>query len=96
MQDVADLAPVTQNTTYTEIFEQTFKNNKNNEAGFVVNNAPWEKKGKGGKGGANNANAPNTASHEDFPGFGGAGSNDGGNVAATAASVGASAWNSYR
>lgn len=80
MQDVGDLAPVPQSTTYTEIFEQTFKNQ--NKTGFVVANAPWEKKKGGG-------DAPNTASHEDFPGIG---SNDVSNDKPVASS----AWNQYR
>lgn len=91
MQDVSDLAPVShQSTTYTEIFEQTFKNQ--NKSGFVVANAPWEKKKGGGGGGSNAGNgggdAPNTASHEDFPGFGSNDVND--------APVASSAWNQYR
>ena len=93
MQDVSDLAPIPQSTTYTEMFEQTFKNQ--NKAGFVVANAPWEKK-KGGGGGGHGRHgggsaeaAPNTASHEDFPGFGSNDVND-------APQVAPSAWNQYR
>jgi len=86
LQDVADLAPVSNHTTYTEIFEQTFKNkDATNRDGFVVQGAPWQK--KGGK------NAPNTASHEDFPGFG---SNDAAAPAVDPKPSAGSAWTQYR
>jgi len=69
--------------TYTELFEQTFsKTNQNNKAGFVVANAPWEKKNKGP--------APNTASHEDFPGFGSE------SIVNDVPPSTTSAWNQYR
>lgn len=84
LQDVADVAPMAPQKTYTEIFEQTFsKTNQNSKEGFVVANAPWEKKKKGG------VPAPNTASHEDFPGFGP-------EPIVNDAPSGASAWNQYR
>lgn len=92
MQDVGDMAPPVQQKTYTEIFEQTFnKNSPQNKEGFVVANAPWEKKKRGGGRNMHNEGngeaAPNTASHEDFPGFG---------AEPVMNDAAASAWTQYR
>lgn len=87
--------PPVQQKTYTEIFEQTFsKNNPQSKEGFVVANAPWEKKKRGGGRGnfnpeGNGEGAPNTASHEDFPGFGS-------EPVMNEAPAASSAWNQYR
>lgn len=102
MQDVEDMAaPPVQQQTYTELFEQTFnKNHPQSKEGFVVANAPWEKKKRGGHGGArggggnfnnegNGEPAPNTASHEDFPGFGA-------EPVQNDVPAASSAWNQYR
>ncbi|XP_055610576.1 vigilin isoform X2 [Uranotaenia lowii] len=57
MQDLATAVP-TQQTTFTQILEDSMSNN--NKQGFVVAGAPWER----------NKKTPNTQSQEDFPDFG--------------------------
>lgn len=58
LQDVSD-APPKQRNTFTQIFEDTMRGPTTPKAGFIVQGAPWERRG-----------APNTNSHEDFPDFG--------------------------
>lgn len=58
LQDVVTAVP-TQQTTFTQILEDTMSSNREtNKQGFVVKGAPWERK------------TPNTQSQEDFPDFG--------------------------
>ncbi|XP_058464873.1 vigilin isoform X1 [Malaya genurostris] len=58
LQDVVTAVP-TQQTTFTQILEDSMSNNRERpKHGFVVSGAPWQRK------------TPNTQSQEDFPDFG--------------------------
>ncbi|XP_055529153.1 vigilin isoform X1 [Wyeomyia smithii] len=58
LQDVVTAVP-TQQTTFTQILEDSMSNNQGRpKHGFVVQGAPWQRK------------TPNTQSQEDFPDFG--------------------------
>lgn len=72
MEDIIDNVPSQKNDFSTALETAMQKGPEKSKEGFVVQGAPWTKKG--------NKNAPNTQSQEDFPTFGGLAQNASGNV----------------
>lgn len=72
LEDIIDNVPSQKNDFSTALETAMQKGPEKSREGFVVQGAPWTK--KGGK------NAPNTQSQEDFPTFGGLAQNNAGTV----------------
>lgn len=72
LEDIIDNVPSQKNDFSTALETAMQKGPEKSREGFVVQGAPWTK--KGGK------NAPNTQSQEDFPTFGGIAQNNAGTV----------------